>query len=545
MKKTRLRFFRSIGMCIAAALLLAVSVLSTGGQPAQAAESSWWPDGSDVASDARAVWVYYSKEYDVNYNTDQKALDAVTDMRNKNIDVIIASVTAADMEGLSNPAAPRTARLQLMINQAKSYGMVVYIGYWEDAWVADNHQNNRYTMVDHVINFNNQNGSNTDVVGVVTDYEMNCKTVEVEGVKQTDCSARAKDKYESWRLFHHNLKNRIGANPLKLLVTIPDPDSFIRSCVDCDAAWLANQGITTNNNGSTYKGDVAYFSSYNGVTFADALVGMYYRANANQIRDAAHDDVVESNGMAKPVPIVVGFSAGHNTTTDPTLTTVQAVLDTVQAIEDERAAYPKVVLGTMAWRWDKTETPEGEYRELMPSTPPGTNIPIHYYASEDAFVRSGTFASTNYGSEPLLEIKDGPNTTGGADVDRIAYVKVNAGAYPGTSVTSAKLHFFVGTAVSDSSVPFVPITVQGLTDDSWSEQTVTWSTRPSSSGATTLGTVQVSGAGWYSLDVTAYVNSQMADKTLTFRLSDEATKDRLVRLWSREYGINEPYVSFN
>lgn len=114
--------------------------------------------------------------------------------------------------------------------------------------------------------------------------------------------------------------------------------------------------------------------------------------------------------------------------------------------------------------------------------PPDEKVPI----SEDAHVRSGSYADTNYGFSTLLEVKDAPNATG-ADFDRISYLKGDLGGYPGTSTLSAALYFHVNTDVSDPAVPFVPVTVKGLTDNRWSENTVTSNSRPGSSGETILG----------------------------------------------------------
>ncbi|EGK07656.1 fibronectin type III domain protein [Desmospora sp. 8437] len=161
--------------------------------------------------------------------------------------------------------------------------------------------------------------------------------------------------------------------------------------------------------------------------------------------------------------------------------------------------------------------------------------------SEDAHVRSGSYADTNYGFSTLLEVKDAPNATG-ADFDRISYLKGDLGGYPGTSTLSAALYFHVNTDVSDPAVPFVPVTVKGLTDNRWSENTVTWNSRPGSSGETILGTVKVNKAGWYRIDVTDFINRRMADRRVTFRLSDESTQDRLIRINSKDHADDQPYL---
>ncbi|WP_284646442.1 CBM96 family carbohydrate-binding protein [Paenibacillus silviterrae] len=478
------------------------------------AQTSWWGDSRDAAADARSVWVYYSNEYDWNYNSDTKVINVVKDMNSKNIDIIIASMTYADIANLSNPAAERTKRLQLMINEAASRGMKVYAGHWEEQFTGSSDQMSKYTRVDHIISFNSGNAAtDADIVGVVTDYEMHG-------------SNRSMANYDNWRLFHHNLKSRIGMNSLKVLPVTNDPDVWISGCTDCTSSWKSANGITGSN---PFTGDVAYFSSYNGTVFADSLIGMYYYAAPSTIQAKAHDDIVEAQNLA--TSIVVGFSVGPNGV-DPSLVTEGEVIQAVRLIESERAAYPLGVLGTMCWRWDKPDDTDQEYRDIM-----GAQFP----AIEDAHVRGGTSSGDNYGASALLEVKDAP---GGTDYDRLSYWKFDLSEYTGSSVQSAVLSFYLNTGVNDASVPSVPVTWQGLTVDSWQESTVTWNNRPGTSGASVLGTVSLTNAGWYSIDITSYVNSQMADKVLTLRLSDDTSKDRLVKINSKE-NTNGAYLTIH
>src|SRR5687767_728149 len=113
--------------------LLLQAVLAGGLPPAAQAATTWWPDGNDVASDARAAWVYFStSEFSGNWSTTTLVDASVLEMRNKKVDILIASLTSTDMTGLSNASAPRTVLYQRMVDQAAAYGMVVYVGYWED-----------------------------------------------------------------------------------------------------------------------------------------------------------------------------------------------------------------------------------------------------------------------------------------------------------------------------------------------------------------------------------------------------------------------------
>lgn len=154
----------------------------------------------------------------------------------------------------------------------------------------------------------------------------------------------------------------------------------------------------------------------------------------------------------------------------------------------------------------------------------------------DAHVRSGTYADTNFGSATRLEVKDAPNIAD-PNVDRLTYLKARL---PGGQATTARLCLHVSSVAPGTSP--VPISVRALTADNWSESTITWNNRPTA-GATMLGTLQVTAPGWYAIDVTSAVNSNLNDGQITFRLGDDSVADRLVVIDSREYGAGtEPYL---
>lgn len=70
-----------------------------------------------------------------------------------------------------------------------------------------------------------------------------------------------------------------------------------------------------------------------------------------------------------------------------------------------------------------------------------------------------------------------------------------------------------------------------------------WNNRLTS-GAIPLGTVHVSEAGWYQLDVTSFVSAQ-TDNMATFRLMDESTKGVVIRINSKENASNPPYLAIS
>lgn len=156
---------------------------------------------------------------------------------------------------------------------------------------------------------------------------------------------------------------------------------------------------------------------------------------------------------------------------------------------------------------------------------------------KDAYVHQHNPAS-NFGSEPALEAADIPNAVGGGD--RLAYMTVELDGL-GAAVTSASLYVYVPEAPSKA----VTLSLKGYGNAQWVEGALNWSNRLAAGGVT-LGSVRVTEAGWYSVDVTDYAASQAAaGGQLTFQWSDPNTAGVVIRLNSRENEENRPYLMVN
>ena len=90
------------------------------------------------------------------------------------------------------------------------------------------------------------------------------------------------------------------------------------------------------------------------------------------------------------------------------------------------------------------------------------------YPAADAFVRDGTYASTNYGTTGYLTVKNDA-----ASYMRKALVKFNLASVSGT-IDSATLRL-TPTAVGMSGIAH---NLYQTATDSWTETGVTWNTRP-------------------------------------------------------------------
>jgi hypothetical protein len=161
------------------------------------------------------------------------------------------------------------------------------------------------------------------------------------------------------------------------------------------------------------------------------------------------------------------------------------------------------------------------------TTQSGTSTGSTIVASEDAYVRGGTYGSTNYGSDTTLSVKNDANDS----YDRQSYLKFNLGSVA-ASVSSARLKLKV--AGTDLDTATTNYQVYLVANDAWSESTLTWNTRPATS--TLLASFSnVSLGQVLDLDLTSAVNGQLADDVLSLAIVQvEAGSKRLIGLASSE-----------
>ena len=124
--------------------------------------------------------------------------------------------------------------------------------------------------------------------------------------------------------------------------------------------------------------------------------------------------------------------------------------------------------------------------------------------SADSWVDFKT-PDTNYGNDIEIHVKADKQT-------RRSYLKFDLSALPaGTTVTSAKLYLYC----TAGTPTLLPVDVHE-TNDSWSEDTLTWNNAPAV-GAFVTSNTTVDGVGkYYSWDITSYTQSQFGgDKILS------------------------------
>jgi hypothetical protein len=158
----------------------------------------------------------------------------------------------------------------------------------------------------------------------------------------------------------------------------------------------------------------------------------------------------------------------------------------------------------------------------------GTLVP-----TQNATVRSGTYANTNYNGATTLRVKnDAPDNT------RNVYLTFDTSSK--TSVSSAVINLYV---VNTGSTASRTITVYEQPTTTWLESTITWNNAPAS--GTQIGTFNVSTAinTWYNFDVTSYVQAQRAagHNIVSFELiQNTADVNGLVDFASREATTGQP-----
>jgi hypothetical protein len=156
-------------------------------------------------------------------------------------------------------------------------------------------------------------------------------------------------------------------------------------------------------------------------------------------------------------------------------------------------------------------------------TPLGSGQPFLPVA--DAYVRAGAFADTNYGADPTLVVKDGSN-----DYDRRTFFRFDLRTVATTHVRRAILKLYVQNLPNGSPAPFRGA---AIADDTWSEARITWNTQPTLGSSGML--YSVTATGWFSLDLTGYVNTQLAgDKLVSLAVFDDTAAGRMIRISSKE-----------
>lgn len=154
----------------------------------------------------------------------------------------------------------------------------------------------------------------------------------------------------------------------------------------------------------------------------------------------------------------------------------------------------------------------------------------------DAFVRNGTSATLNYGSDTALIVK-GSASSGYA---RRSYLKFSLNVSGIGTITSAKLRIY-GRNTDNTSA--IQAWLYAADNDNWTESGITWNNAPAASGPPLSSAAVNDQSKYYELDVSASVKAQFAgDKVVSFLIKDTLNQNRNLVFSSKENNTNKPQL---
>jgi hypothetical protein len=132
------------------------------------------------------------------------------------------------------------------------------------------------------------------------------------------------------------------------------------------------------------------------------------------------------------------------------------------------------------------------------------------FATADAYVRNSSTSNDNFGAVTELQIRET-----GAGQSRRSFLKFDLSSISGI-VSEATFRVYV---IDEPPSFNIQNEVHYVSDDSWSENTITWNNQPAIDTSVSLNDLPIFGE-WLEVDVTALVNSVILDDgVLSLRLS--------------------------
>jgi len=154
--------------------------------------------------------------------------------------------------------------------------------------------------------------------------------------------------------------------------------------------------------------------------------------------------------------------------------------------------------------------------------------------SADSYVRDGSTADQNFGTNAVLAVKSNPQS----GLNRHIFLKFDVSGL--TSLSSAKLRLFGNfTAASGTS----PVTVHAQDTDSWTETGLTWNNQPTVGSAVVTVPVGLTAQYW-EWDLTAFLQNQIAtgQRNMSLELQNDSTTSDPANFNSKEAASNGPQL---
>lgn len=170
---------------------------------------------------------------------------------------------------------------------------------------------------------------------------------------------------------------------------------------------------------------------------------------------------------------------------------------------------------------------------LTPSDSGGGDV-INLSPSNDAYVRDGSYANANFGSELYLDVKDGAYT----DFNRRSYLKFPINSLGLTGIASAKLRIYAESAGGTA----VTVCKSYNNNNDWGETTITWSNQPGIGSS--IGSFVANTAGqYYEIDITSHAQDMLAiNKTMTLVIVDAENTKNYFSFRSNNHSNNRPVL---
>jgi endoglucanase len=157
----------------------------------------------------------------------------------------------------------------------------------------------------------------------------------------------------------------------------------------------------------------------------------------------------------------------------------------------------------------------------------------------DAYVRNGSYASTNFGTAADLQAKY--SSTANDGYSRDTFLKFDLSSI--SSVSSATLQLY--GVVNDSST--LSLAAYPVSTTSWVESgsgSIDWSNMPSAGTAITTTNVSGTSAAWFSWDLSSYIEAEKTAgvNTVSIEIAGTTNTSGNADFNSREASANQPQL---
>ncbi len=324
---------------------------------------------------------------------------------------------------------------------------------------------------------------------------------------------------------HNNVLFRLGGGAVNVFT-------------DGDASWVSGRSIAGKNNWVT-SGSTAIPTTWTGTLqgtnpgFVDINAKNVRLASGSALANAGTSSPASASGHAFPSPLAsTGF--------EPPLHALMAVGSAVRRVAVGALDIGAFELGNTGTSVPPPPPPPTPTTPPPPPPPPPPDPPppppgttLTLFPVEDTYVRGGTYATTNYGTSTVLNVKSDAS----ADLNRDAYLRFDLGTLASVGRATMRVYGHLTYADNVTAVLYPVV-------NAWSESALTWNSRPGYVSSQQLGSMTLTSTtfAWREFDVTAYIKSERAAgrRLVAFALHCPAPSDERIDINSREASSNRP-----